>query len=169
MLSSLVVFLAISKIIWIIFNGASSLSNHFSGMLFCPSELGFQKVYDWMVISLVIAFEALIAYFFLISKPNVALNCEIPKELQNMSTQWCKEVIIIIIINFFWKDAVDHLKLDMLPLIPTKIINSERTWTFKNNLFAWFLILGNNVTRMKKKKWSNRWQCRKLCIKHMNF
>ena len=47
---------------------------------------------------------------------------------------------------------MDHLKLDMLPLIPTKIINSERTWTFKNNLFAWFLILGNNVTRMKKKK-----------------
>ena len=55
-------------------------------MLFCPSELGFQKVYDWMVISLVIAFEALIAHCFLISKLNVTLNCEIPKEFQNMST-----------------------------------------------------------------------------------
>ena len=132
MLSSLVVFLAISKIIWIIFNWASSPSNHFSGMLFCPLELGFQKVYDWMVISLVIAFEALIAYCFLISKPNVALNCEIPKELQNKSTRWCKEEF------FFWKDAVDHLKLDMLPLIPINIINNEWTWTSKNNLFAWF-------------------------------
>ena len=133
MLSSLVVFLAISKIIWIIFNWASSPSNHFSGMLFCPLELSFQKVYDWMVISLVIAFEALIAYCFLISKPNVALNCEIPKELQNKSTRWCKEEFF-----FFWKDAVDHLKLDMLPLIPINIINNEWTWTFKNNLFAWF-------------------------------
>ena len=134
MLSSLAVFLAISKIIWIIFNWASSPSNHFSGMLFCPSELDFQKVYDWMVISLVIAFEALIANCFLISKPNVALNCEIPKELQNMSTWWCKEEKIF----FFSKDVVDHLKLDMLPLIPTNIINNEWTWTFKNNLFAWF-------------------------------
>ena len=69
-------------------------------MLFCPSELGFQKVYDWMVISLVIAFEALIAYCFLFSKPNVTLNYEIPKEFQNMSAPDDAR-------NFFFSQLVD--------------------------------------------------------------
>lgn len=52
-------------------------SNHLSGMLFCSSELGFKEVYDWMVIDFSITFEFLIAYQFLIFKPNIPLNCEI--------------------------------------------------------------------------------------------
>jgi len=59
------------------FSLLTSDSNHFSGMLFCSSELGFKEIYDWMVINFSIAFEFLIAYQFLISKPNIALNCEI--------------------------------------------------------------------------------------------
>lgn len=52
-------------------------SNHLSGMLFCSTELGFKEVYDWMVIDFSITFEFLIAYQFLIFKPNIPLNCEI--------------------------------------------------------------------------------------------
>ena len=32
---------------------------------------------------------------------------------------------------FFWEDAVDHFKFDMLHLIPANIKNNEWTWTSK--------------------------------------
>lgn len=48
-----------------------------SGMLLCYSELGLDEVYDWMVMSSTISFDAVVANEFLTYRTDVTLNCEI--------------------------------------------------------------------------------------------
>lgn len=48
-----------------------------SGMLLCYSELGLNEVYDWMVMSSTIAFDAAVANEFPTDRTDVTLICEI--------------------------------------------------------------------------------------------